>query len=118
MKYHPLTDTRASDSILRDEYKAGRVVGKIHLGEHHFFFRSGYKTFYIPYSEIRRYFRRVMRVPAKMCCGRGEFQMEHIVICGDSGELAQIELPGTKAAKNIMDSLKELAPEAISGISA
>lgn len=115
MKFYPLTDVTKEPEGLQEEYKAGRKIGKIHLGENHFFFRSMRKVFYIPYTEIRRYFRRVMMVPAKLCCGKGEFQMEHLVICGDAGELAQIELPGTQAARVLMECMEKLAPDAISG---
>ena len=115
MKFYPLSTVAAEPEGLQEEYKAGREIGKIHLGVTHFFFRSVRKVYYIPYTEIRRYFRRVMLVPAKLCCGKGEFQMENLVICGDAGELAQIELPGTQAAKVLMECMSELAPEAISG---
>lgn len=115
MKFYPLTASKEEQGLLSEEYKAGREIGKIRLGEKHFYFRSGRKTFYIDYTEIRRYFRRVMMVPAKLCCGRGDFQMEHLVICGEGGELAQIELPGTKAAKVLMECMGELAPGAIVG---
>lgn len=115
MKFCPLTGDIQEPEGLIEEYKAGREIGKIHLGQTYFFFRSMRKIYYIPYAEIRRYFRRVMMVPAKLCCGKGEFQMEHLVICGDAGELAQIELPGTQAAKVLMESMKKLAPDAIAG---
>ena len=115
MKFFSLSAAAKETEGLQEEYKAGREIGKIHLGETYFFFRSMRKVFYIPYTEIRRYFRRVMLVPAKLCCGKGEFQIEHLVICGDTGELAQIELPGTQAAKTLMECMRELAPDAISG---
>ena len=115
MKLYPLTPAVQASGDLQAEYKAGRKIGKVRLGQTCFFFRSMRKVFYIPYAGIRRYFRRVMMVPAKLCCGRGEFQMEHLVICGEEGELAQIELPGTQAAKVLMDCMAELAPEAASG---
>ena len=115
MKFVSLSTVAKEPEGLQEEYKAGREIGRIHLGETHFFFRSMRKVFYIPYTEITRYFRRVMLVPAKLCCGKGEFQIEHLVICGDSGELAEIELPGTQAAKVLMECMNELAPEAVSG---
>ena len=115
MKFCPLSTVTAEPEGLQEEYKAGREIGKIRLGQSHFFFRSMRKIFYIPYTGIRRYFRRVMLVPAKLCCGKGEFQIENLVICGDAGELAQIELPGTQAAKVLMECMNELAPDAISG---
>lgn len=117
MKFYPLVSTPGDREPegLAEEFKTGRRIGKIHLGGTHFFFRSMRRIYYIPYTGIRRYFRRVMLVPAKLCCGRGDFQMEHLVICGESGELAQIELPGTKAARILMECMAELAPEAVCG---
>ncbi len=115
MKFYPLGSAVLEGGDLQTEYKSGRQIGKIRLGKGLFFFRSMRKVYYIPYNEIRRYFRRVMMVPAKLCCGKGDFQMENLVICGDAGELAQIELPGTKAARVLIDCLKELAPDAVCG---
>jgi hypothetical protein len=51
-------------------------------------------------------------VPAKLCCGKGDLEVENLVICGDKGELAQIQLPGTRAAKVLMEELENLIPEA------
>ena len=54
-----------------------------------------------------------MQVPARMCCGRGNFEIEHLVICGDGDkELMQVQLPGSKAARILMDELEERVPEA------
>ena len=115
MKFESLTSPAADASALQEEYKCAREIGKLRLGQQHLYVRSGLKCYYLPYSDIRRYFRRVMRVPAKMCCGKGDFEIENLVICGDGGELAQIQLPGVKAAKAVMESLAELAPNAAVG---
>ena len=113
MKFYPLIpNADANESGLSSEYKAARTIGKIRLGELRLYFRSGLKTYYIPYREIRRFFRRVELIPAKMCCGKGDFELENLVICGDEGELAQIQLPGTRAAKILMEELERLVPEA------
>ena len=115
MKFEPLVTPAAESSALQGEYKLAREIGKLRLGRQNLFFRSGFKTYYISYPDIRRYFRRVMRVPAKMCCGKGDFEIENLVICGDRGELAQIQLPGIKAARIVMECLAELAPNAAVG---
>ena len=118
MKFEALTSQGADSSLLQEEYKQAREIGKLRLGGQHLYFRAGLKTYYLPYADIRRYFRRVMQVPARMCCGKGNFEIENLVICGDRGELAQIQLPGAKAAKAVMECLAELAPEAAVGRSA
>ena len=80
-------------------------------GAGHLFFRAKLKHYYIPYTQIYRCFRRIMAVPAKMCCGRGEFEMENLVICGNGDvELAQIQLPGKRAAQELMKELKFRMP--------
>ena len=116
MKFYPLTDSQAEAGLLESEYKTARQVGKLRLGELHIYFKSGIKTYYIPYRDVRRCFRRVESVPAKLCCGNGEFQIENLVICGEGDiELAQIQLPGTKAAKLLMEELEDRMPDAAFG---
>ena len=115
MRFEPLTSSAKDQSAVREEYDRARKFGKLRLGESWLFFKKGLKAYYIPYGEISRYFRRVMMVPAKLCCGRGDFTIENLVICGEAGELAQIQLPGERAAKAIMECLAQLAPDAAVG---
>ena len=115
MKFESLTSSAVDSSVLQMEYKQAREIGKLRLGQQHLYFRTGLKSYYLPYQDITRYFRRVMQVPARMCCGKGNFEIENLVICGDSGELAQVQLPGAKAAKIVMEYLAELAPNAAVG---
>ena len=113
MKFESLTSPAADVSALQEEYKQAREIGKLRLGQQHLYFRTGLKSYYLPYQDITRYFRRVMQVPAKLCCGKGDFEIEHLVICGEGDrELAQIQLPGRRAAQILMDELKLLVPEA------
>ena len=101
---------------LEDEWKAGRKIGVLRFGTEHLFFRSGIRSFVLPYDRLAGCFRRVVLVPAKMCCGRGDFEIEHLILrAGDAGalrEIADIELPGKKAAQEAMRILKEMAPDA------
>ena len=115
VKFEPLTLPAEDTALLREEYRQARETGVLRLGRENLYFRSGLKVHYIPYGDIRRYFRRVMRVPAKLCCGKGDFEIEHLVICGEGGELAQIQLPGAKAARIVMERMAQLAPSAAVG---
>ena len=112
MKFHPLVTVVNDRNSLESEYRAAREIGKVRLGELRLFFRSGLKIYYIPYKDVRRCFRRVQVIPARRRFGRGDFQLENLVICGGEGELAQVQLPGTKAAKQLMEELEERIPEA------
>ena len=111
MKYHPLVTDTADPGDLSSEYRAAREIGKIRLGELHLFMRSGRKTYYIPYRDVRRCFRRVQLVNARMRGGQ-PLQIENLVVCGDAGELMQVQLPGSQAAVGLLEELRERIPEA------
>lgn len=105
---------------LSAEYRAGHRVGVLTLGAEHLFFRRGLTVYVLPYTQISRYFRRVLAVPARIgCCTGGELRIEHLVVCcadgGAERELAQIQLPGERAAKAVMEELRARAPGALSG---
>ena len=116
MKFYPVLESSLPEDSLKEEYQNAHAVGALRLGESNAFIRMRFKTYYIPYSEVTRCFRRVMLVPARMCCGRGDLSIENLVICGGADEngqekeLAQIELPGDKAAKILMEELKQKMP--------
>lgn len=112
MKFRPLTTVVNDTASLESEYKAAREIGAIRLGELRLYFRNKRKIYYIPYKDVRRCFRRVLLIPARMCCGKGDFELENLVICGEEGELAQIQLPGSRAAVALMEELERLIPEA------
>ena len=110
MKYDPLT-AEIADAVLDAEYKAGREIGPVILGETCLFFKVKRKVSYIPYGEIARAFRRVQLVGMKMCCGKGNLEVENIVICGkDDAELAMIQLPGARAGVILLEELEKKVP--------
>ncbi|MBQ7841348.1 MAG: hypothetical protein IJ390_12825 [Lachnospiraceae bacterium] len=112
MKFNPLLTALSDVDFLENDYRDAREIGIVRLGESCLFFRKKLKIYYIPYENIERCFRRVMLVPAKMCCGKGDLAVENLVICSGEEEIAQIQIPGTKAAKILMDELKIKAPNA------
>ena len=116
MNFTPLTASVEDPAALASEYKTARQIGRVRLGELRLFCRAGLRVYYIPYRDVRRVFRRVQLVPAKMCCGRGDLEVENLVVCGeDDRELFQVQLPGTRAAKLLMTELERRIPEAAVG---
>lgn len=118
MKFHPLTDPApgTDTAALEQEYKAARAVGALRIGQRRLYFKNGLRTYYIPYEDVGRLFRRVVSVPARLCCGKGELAMENLVICaGDGRELAQAPLPDARAARLVMEQLQDLTPHAAFG---
>ena len=111
MKFCPVASEMATE-VLFAGYKEGRQIGKATLGPRCLYFRDKLKVYYIPYADMTRVFRRVLMIPATMCCGKGDLEMEHIVICTAAGEAAQIQLPGERAGKIMLEELAKRAPHA------
>lgn len=115
MRFSPLKSQAPDNAALAADYRNGRKIGVVCLGEHNLFFRKFTKTYYIAYEEMERCFRRVMVVPTKCCCGKGTLQVEHLVVCSDGRELAVVQLPGTRAAESLMADLARVAPQVKQG---
>ncbi len=110
MKLYAMNGEPFKDAELLAEHAAAREIGILKLGEKNLFFRVRLRTYFIPYTDIDRAFRRVFTVPANVCCGKGQMEMENLVICDAEKEIAQIQLPGTKAAKEVIRELGVRAP--------
>ena len=113
-KYHPLTQT-ADNAVLKAEHSAGRTIGNVVLGNTYFFFKEKRKICYIPYTDITRVFRRVVLVQTKMCCGKGNLEVENIVVCTEQGEVAQVQLPGARAGVIMLEEIGKRAPHVAIG---
>ena len=53
-----------------------------------------------------------MGVNIKMCCGKGELQVENLVLSDGEQDIAVVQLPGQRAAQELMKELKERMPHA------
>ena len=106
-----MTTSEVPADVLSAEYKAGREIGPITLGETCLFFKVKRKVSYVPYADITRAFRRVQLVGMKMCCGKGDLEVENLVICGaEDKELAMIQLPGARAGVIMLEELEKRVP--------
>ncbi len=112
MKFFTVAGEGISDVMLENEYMNSRSIGKLKIGDAHLFFRSGFKTYTLAGKDLERVYRRVMLVPARMCCGRGELAVEHIVLETGGSVAAQIQMPGERAAKAALEAIKAIAPDA------
>ena len=112
MKFKELRgDTAAKADTLSEEYKAAHSYGVAAVGTEHLFVKKGFSVYYIAYRDAERIFRRVRRVNAMMCCENGELEFEYLVVMDQGRELIEIQLPGKKAARMLMDELKATVPE-------
>lgn len=107
MKFKDLKDgSLHNNKELGEEYKSSHSYGVTVIGSDHLFVKKGLSVYFIAYADTERIFRRVRRVQAMMCCDNGELEIEYLVVMSDGRELIEVQLPGQKAARMIMDELK------------
>lgn len=118
MKFIPLVPSEVSSDVLTKEYKnkEDKEVANVKLSTDFLFFKTGFRTYFIAYKDIHRFFRRVVMVAAKIGCCSGEMPVDYVVLCDkDDRELAQIQMPGERAAKGLIEELKVRLPHAKMG---
>ena len=112
MKFCNLKDkSKVSDADLSAEYKSSHSYGVTVVGDKHLFVKKGISVYFIAYEDAERIFRRVRKVNAMMCCENGELEIEYLVINSGGEEVMEVQLPGAKAARMLMDEIKTVAPD-------
>ncbi|MCQ2578417.1 MAG: hypothetical protein MJ176_07780 [Treponema sp.] len=114
MKFYSIDNSVEETTTLSQEYKSAHEIGVIRVGETCLFFKKLLKTYYIKYSNLYRAYRRVLLVPAKMCCGSGDLPVENLVIHNSKDEeIAVISVPGAKAGVLLLEEIKQKSPDTI-----
>ncbi len=114
MKFRYLVDRQPSADnaeTLTRELREGHAYGAVTVAQNNLFIRRGTRTYYMPYNDAQKIFRRVRRLHANICCGDGDIEVDYLVVMAGDKEIAEIALPGRKAAKMLMDELKSTSPE-------
>ncbi len=111
MKFIDLTDKSRINSVeLANEYRSSHSYGVATIGSTHLFIKKGLNVYCIAYKDADRIFRRIRSVRAMMCCDNGELEIEYLVVMKDGNELIEVQLPGQKAARMLMEELKSMSP--------
>ena len=117
MKFYPVLSNAAADAaVLKAEYAAAEDFAPARIGDTHLFFKSGLRTCYLPLDAIRRIFRRVEIVNARMGCCNNGLPMESVVLCGEGEqELVQIRMQTERMSRALLSALEKACPQAASG---
>lgn len=107
MFFKSVYSKEADSSLLKAEYRNCNSFGILRLGETNLFFRKFLSVYYIPYSNIQKYFRRVHVIEA---AGQ-KINVESLVIFADNREVCDIQLPGAASVNPVMALLKEKMPD-------
>lgn len=117
MKLYPVLPNAKEDAAaLKAEYAAAEDFTPARLGDTHLFFKAGLRTYYVPLAAIRRVFRRVEIVNARMGCCNNGLPMESVVLCGEAErELVQIRMQTERMSKALLAAIEKACPQAESG---
>lgn len=113
MNFTPLYESELNnekDNSLTVRYEAGHTIGAVTVSEGYLFIKKGLRRYYIAYEAAQKIFRRVRRLHANICCGDGDIEVDYLVVMADDKELIEVTLPGRKAAKQLMEEIREAAP--------
>ena len=102
---------KASHHDLSGELREGHTIGPVTVSKNNLFIKKGLRRYYIAYADAERIFRRVRRLHANICCGDGDIEVEYLVIGIDGREVMEVTLPGKKAARMLLDEIKQAAPD-------
>ena len=105
MRFKGLKGSKEQSDVLKADYDSAVKEGIIALGNSHLFFRKFFKTYYVSYSDLSAAYRRVY-----MMSGKSGMTAEFLVLVSGDTEIANIGVPGTKKAKEILEIIKEIAP--------
>ncbi len=114
MSYYSLTSgkiNKEQGSALSVEFSDGHTIGPVTVSQNNLFIKKGLRRYFIAYSEADRIFRRVRRLHANICCGDGDIEVEYLVIGVNGAEVMEVTLPGKKAARMLMDEIRQTAPD-------
>lgn len=109
MKFTCINSFTHDNDELKADFKCAKKYENVMLGDHFLFFKKGLFNYcYISYDSLKFAFRRVMVVPIQ----KKEIQVDYLVIAEKRKELALIQLAGHNIAADILEDLKEKAPNA------
>lgn len=101
-----------------EDYAAAQVFDKLRVGRMGVYYKSGFKTRLVPYSEMERAFIRIHEVNGKLCCGSSVFQYFRMVFVRDGKEFADIISENEASMDAALALIHERAPEVAIGVAA
>ena len=95
---------------LDSDYAAAQVFDKLRVGMQGVYYRDGFRTKYIAYSEMERAFIRIQEVRGRMCCGQANFTYCRMVFVVNGKEIQDVISENEKAMDRALAAIHENAP--------
>lgn len=93
------------------DFESAERIDKLWVGSLGVYYKDGFKTRCIRYSEMERAFIRIQGVKSRMCCGQANFEYSRMVfVCGGK-EYADVMTEDNKAMDRALEVIAKKAPE-------
>ena len=103
-------DGKFTDPAVADDFETAERIDKLWVGNLGVYYREGFKTRCIRYSEMDRAFIRIQAVRGRMCCGQANFEYSRMVfVCGGK-EYADVMSEDNKAMDRALEAIAAKAP--------
>lgn len=109
----PYLYTKNQDKQKDDAFSRSVPYGKVRLAEDCLFWRTGFRWYGIPLTDVRRIHRRLNTMVGRLCAGGKEYNIEYLVlILADGQELVVHIIDNNRqTALDLMDALQRAHPE-------
>ena len=111
MKFECYTTTKLDENVCKEDFAAADGMNSIYFGNQAVYLKKLMKIVYIPYADIDRIFRRVLQVPVKMCCGKGDLEVQYLVLMKEDQQILELQVPSKSGAVMLFEEAKRRAPQ-------
>lgn len=104
---------KGHNPALDADFSEAVAYGKVKPGKTAVFWKSGFRWYTMPISDVQRVFRRVELIEGRLCCGGRTLWVEWLVlILNDGSELViHIGEQIRKEAEALLQTLKDMHPQ-------
>ena len=114
-KFAGVSGPVAREDVAAD-FEAAEVFDKLHVGRLGVYYRDGFRTRFLSYSDFDRAFIRVQDVNGRMCCGTAVFQYFRMVFVRGGKEFADVMSENERAMDDALARIHVLSPETAIGV--
>jgi len=103
-------------SGLTEDFENAKRFDTVWVGELGVYYKSGFKTMFIAYSELDRVFIRVQEVNGKLCCGKASFFYYRLVFVVNGKEYSEGMTENEELFDEALALIGEKAPAVALGV--
>ena len=98
------------------DFESAQRFDSVWIGDLGVYYKDGFKTVYLAYSEMERAFIRIQEVNGKLCCGNTVFAYSRLVFVVNGKEYPSVMNENENAFDDALKLIAEKAPGLAIGV--